>query len=356
MALTTAQYKQIADTVNTIVKPFNYQVAPLKPAGGSPRASGYAREYRLQLINKQNDTSDSLVSNIVGLFRKIGGDIKDIKFNQLSPNSSKFPSLEFKTGGVKIDLVIARGANKGENFEKATVTNMAQAFGRSGKKDPEMLRLIRQLNDANSDFAKVDIANVKQRTGSTKKKGVAIERLGEIIGDIVLTDRSNKQWFVSLKDINGYTFSSYSGAASLFNNAGDLQPNSEGASFLEAFGADLNQVQAGFDMRNNIKTVRKELPVKKANQAALASIFERAWGMNYFYVKKESLGWKVFWLDRKKLNTLTRNIIVENIRYPNEKSKQITIECAAGANKYLVEIRNSKAGEYPNDIKIKVRK
>jgi hypothetical protein len=356
MAITTDQYKQIGAVVNTVVKPFNYQVAPLKPAGGSPRASGYAREYRLQLINTQNDTSDILIKNIVSVFKKLGGDIKDIKFNQLSPNSSKFPSLEFKTNGVKVDLVIARGANKGENFEKATVTNMARAFGRSGNKDPEMIKLIKQLNEANKDFAKVEIANVRQRTGSTKKEGVAIERLGEIIGDIVLTDRSNKQWFVSLKDINGYTFSSYSGAASLFNSAGDLQPESEGARFLEAFGADLNQVQVGFDTRNGIKAVRKQLPVKKADRTALASIFERAWGMNYFYVKKESSGWKVFWLDRKKLNTLTQNITVESVRYPNEKSKQISIECSAGVNKYLVEIRNSKAGEYPNDIKIKVRK
>jgi hypothetical protein len=356
MAISTDQYKQIGASVNAALKPFNYQVAPLKPAGGSPRASGYAREYRLQLINTQNDTSDTLIKNIVSVFKKIKGDLTDIKFNQLSPNSSKFPSLEFKTAGVKIDLVIARGANKGENFEKATVTNMAAAFGRSNNKDPEMIKLVKQLNEANKDFARVEIANVKQRTGSTKKEGVPIERLGAVIGDIVLTDRSNKQWFVSLKDINGYTFSSYSGAASLFNSVGDLQPNSEGAKFLEAFGVDLNQVQNGFDTRNGVKAVRKPLPIKKLDRAALNSIFERAWGMNYFYVKKENNGWKVFWLDKKKLNSLTQNINVENIRYPNDRSKQITIECASGTNKYLVEMRNSKAGEYPNDIKIKVRK
>jgi len=356
MAITTDQYRQIGIAVNTVLKPFNYQIAPLKPTGGSPRASGYAREYRLQLINTQNDTSDNLIKNIVGVFKKIKGDITEVKLNQLSPNSSKFPSLEFKTSGVKIDLVIARGANKGENFEKATVTNMATAFGRTNNKDPEMIKLVKQLNEAYKDFAKVEITNVKQRTGSTKKEGVPIERLGAIIGDIVLTDKSNKQWFVSLKDINGYTFSSYSGAASLFNSAGDLQPDSEGAQFLEAFGVDLNQVQSGFDVRNSVKAVRKQLLVKKVNPTALASIFERAWGMNYFYVKKEANGWKVFWLDRKKLDALTRNITVENVRYPNEKSKQITIECSTGTNKYLVEMRNSKAGEYPNDIKIKIRK
>ena len=356
MATTTDQYKQIGSVINRVVAPYNYHVAPKLPAGGKPRAGGYAREFRLQLVNSQKDTSDDLIKNVVGLFKKIKGDITDVKYNPISPNSSKFPSVEFKVNKQRIDVVIARGANKGENFEKATVGNMAKAFGRGGSKDPEFIKLIKMMNEANKDFAKVEIADVKQRTGATKKEGVPIANLGAIIGDIVLTDTTGKKWFVSLKDVNGYTFSSYSGAASLFNNEGDLQPNSDGAWFLEAFGADLNQVQAGFDSRNDIKAVRKQLPVKPSNTSDLKDIFERAWGMNYFYVKKESTGWKVFWLDRKKLDSFVRNIQVTAIRYPNEKSKQITIECQAGTNKYLVEVRNSKAGEYPNDIKIKVRK
>lgn len=356
MATSTDQYKQIAAAINNVVGPYNYHVAPKLPAGGSPRAGGYAREFRLQLINTQRDTSDELIKNVVKIFKNVKGDIKDVKFNSLSPNSSKFPSVEFVTNKLKIDIVIARGANKGENFEKATVGNMAKAFGRNSNKDPEMVKLIQLLNESNKEFAKVEIADVKQRTGATKKEGVPIEQLGAIIGDIVLTDRSNRKWFVSLKDVNGFTFSSYSGAASLFNSEGDIQPNSEGAKFVEAFGADLNQIQSGFDQRNNKTVVRKALPVKTANTSELKKIFERAWGMNYFYVKKESMGWKVFWLDRKKLDSFVNNINVTAIRYPTEKSKQITMECAAGPNKYLVEVRNSKAGEYPNDIKIKVRK
>lgn len=356
MATTTDQYKQIGSVINNIVAPYNYQIAPKLPAGGKPRVGGYAREFRLQLINSQKDTSEELIKNIVSLFKKTKGDITDIKFNSLSPNSSKFPSIEFKTNKEKIDVVIARGANKGENFEKATVGNMAKAFGRSGSKDPEFIKLIKLMNESNKDFARVEIADVKQRTGATKKEGVPIANLGAIIGDIVLTDTTGKKWFVSLKDINGYTFSSYSGAASLFNSEGDIQPNSEGAKFVEAFGADLNQIQSGFDQRNKKTAIRKALPVKSASISNLKNIFERAWGMNYFYVKKESMGWKVFWLDRKKLDSFVNNISVTAIRYPNEKSKQITFECAAGTNKYLVEVRNSKAGEYPNDIKIKVRK
>lgn len=357
MAITTDHYKQIASVLNNILRPYNYQVAPKQPAGGKPRAGGYSREYRLQLINTQKDTSDKLVNEGVKLIKSIKGDVSSVKFNKISPNSSKFPSIEFVTNKEKIDLVIARGANKGENFEKATVTNLTQFFARkSGSSSNDMVELISLMNEANREFAKVDIANVRQRTGSTKKEGVPVERLGSIIGDIVLTDRSGKQWFISLKDVNGYTFSSYSGAATLFDKDGTLQPDSEGATFLKAFGADLNLVQKGFDERNNVKAVRKPIPKTNPDKTALKMIFARAWGMNYFYAKKEPNGWTVFWINAKKLNDLTNNIEVYEVRYPDEKSKQISVLCGNGNKKYIVEMRNSKAGEYPNDIKIKIRK
>lgn len=353
-ALSVADYKTLGIQLNEILKKYNYQVAPKLPAGGKPRAGGYDREFRLQFINTQKDTSDSAIAGIPGDLKKVK-EFKTIKTNSLSPNSSKFPSIEFSLFDNKIDLVIARGANKGENFEKATVTNLASAFKLSKNASKDMKELIEELN-SNKAFAKVDIVSVKQRTGSTKKEGVPIEKLGAIIGDIVLTDSTGKEWFISLKDVNGYTFSSYSGAASLFND-GDLVPDSPGAKFLNSFGVDLNQVQAGFDLRNNVKKVRKKLPVSRPDTGELKAIFERAWGMNYFYVKKETSGWKTFWLDRTKLDKLTKGIVIDAIRYPTLQSKQITIECHSQAgDKYLVELRNSKAGEYPNDTKIKIRK
>jgi hypothetical protein len=160
---------------------------------------------------------------------------------------------------------------------------------------------------------------------------------------------------ISLKDINGDTFSSYSGAASLFNSEGDLMPLSPGAKFLNSFGVDLNQMQAGFDLRNNKKKLRTKIRIEKADPSEIKKIFERAWGMNYFYVRKLTNGWKVFWMDRKKLDNLTKNIIVTDVRYPTVKSKQITIYCGNKYQNYVIELRNSSAGEYPNDTKFKVK-
>ena len=123
----------------------------------------------------------------------------------------------------------------------------------------------------------------------------------------------------------------------------------------KAFGVDLNLVQQGFDERRGYKGLRDSIPVKPFNNRNLIPIFERAWGMNYFYVKKERMGWQVFWIDRKKLKQLTNGLRVTQIRYPSVKSKQISILLENKYKKYIVEVRNSKAGEYPNDTKFRVR-
>ena len=210
------------------------------------------------------------------------------------------------------------------------------------------------MSEANKDFASAEIVSVTQRIGATKKENVPIEDLGKIIGDIVLRDATNNSWYISLKNINGNTFSAYSGAATIFDKVGTLQPDSPGAAFLRSFGVDLNLLQSGFDERNKIETKRPYYKVVQPNRGELKSIFERAWGMNYFYVRKQLDGWKVFWLDRNKLNNLASSVRVTGVKYPNKNSKQISIYAESNGQKYLIEIRNSKSGEYPNDIKFKV--
>lgn len=345
-------YAKIGTALNAIGKDVNYQVAPAMIKGKPGKNVKAMREYRMQLVDKKNDTSQSLISHLKS---ELGSSdsVSRLQFNPVSPNSSKFPSYSFEVEGKMIDVVIARGANKGENFEVQTVKNLGDYF--HTRNDKDFARLVQQMNEANPEFASVEITKVKQRTGSTKKEGVAIEKLGAIIGDIVLTDSTGHEWFISLKDVNGNTFSSYSGASSLFDvSSGALMFNSEGAKFLKSFGVDLNKVQEGFDERRGYKGFRTKFPTPKANQAELKKIFERAWGMNYFYVRRQPSGWKVFWLDRKKLDSLTNAIKVTSIKYPNKGSKQISIFAEANGQKYLIEIRNSKAGEYPNDIKFKV--
>jgi hypothetical protein len=346
-------FLKIGQNLNSMVKTKNYQVAPAYPKGKPGSNDKRYREYRLQLVNKEQDTSKALIDHL-GNQLKRDPELKTIKFNDISPNSSKFPSYSFTFDGQMYDVIVARGANSGEKFETRTVQNLDSYF--KIRQDSEMANVIQQMNESHAPFAGVEITSVKQRTGSTKKEGVAIEKLGAIIGDIVLNDNRGNEWFISLKDVNGNTFSSYSGAASLFDRDGTLQPNSAGADFLNSFGVDLNKVQSGFDERGNINKFRKTIPVSKPNAQEIEKIFNRAWGMNYFYVRRMVNSWKVFWLDKQKLDKLCRGIKIDDIRYPNKKSKQITILCSNSVEDYVIEIRNSKAQEYPNDTKFKVKK
>lgn len=348
----TQFYEQFGQDINALVRTKNFEIAPRYPKGQPGKNIKLMREFRLQLVNKNTDTTNDLIPYLREQLRTTTG-IENVAYNDISPNSSKFPSFSFIVDGYSIDLVIARGANAGEKFELKTVNNLKEYF--NTRQDAEFGKLVKQMNEAYPPFADAEIVKVKQRTGATKKEGVPIEQLGAIIGDIILTDATGHPWFISLKDINGYTFSSYSGAASLFNAEGDLQPNSPGAEFLEAFGVDLNKVQAGFDERKGYKGRRNAITVKPFRSQNLIPIFERAWGMNYMYVKKERTGWQVFWIDRAKLSQLTDNIRVTQIKYPSKASKQITIFAENKYKRYTIEIRNSKAGEYPNDTKFKVR-
>lgn len=342
-------FQKIGSYLNEKCEPYNFKVAESFPLGKNAKVSSNTREFRIQLINKNSDTSNQMKVQLPKILQQ-NENIKDIQFNQLSENSSKYSSVSFTFDDKKFDVIIAKGANKGETFEQNTVKNLQSALHISSGQYGELLKLLVQ---ANPEFAKNELVSVKQRTGSTKKENVPIEKLGAVIGDIVIKDSSSKEWFISLKDINGDTFSSYSGAASLFNADGKLQSSSEGAKFLWSFGVDLNQVQSAFDVRNK-KTDARDPIKNQFNKANLVNIFKRAWGMNYFYVRRLSSGWKVFWLDSKKLNFLTSNITVNDIKYPTAQSKQITISCSNQYAKYKIEVRNSKGGEYPNDIKFKV--
>lgn len=343
-------YKEIADLLNKIGKTKNYQVAPTLPIGkvGKDKTT---REFRLQFIVKTVDTSESFITHLKAGLR--GNKIFDAKYNTISPNSSKYPSYTFTYKGVIVDAVIARGANKGENFETQTVENLNKFF--MGASEQSFAKLVRQMEEEYPPFADTEIVKVNQRKGSTKKTGIPLEDLNAIIGDIVLTDSTGKKWYISLKDVSGGTVSAWPGGGSIFNSKGDLVEDSEGSEFLRTFGVDLNKVQSGFDIRNNIDpSTRKTLKTPGANTAQIEKIFERVWGLNYFYVRKKSGGWKVFWLDRAKLNELSRNIKVTRIDYPGATSKSTRIFCENTNQKYLIEIRNSKGGEYPNDIKFRV--
>lgn len=252
------------------------------------------------------------------------------------------------------------GGNRGHEFEVKTINELYQYLNDSSlKKSPafsHIKSLLNMMKRANPRFRPEDIVEVDFRTGTTVKTGVRISDLGEIIGDCVMKDITGKYWYISLKNIDGNTFSTFPGISTLFS--GDtIQPSSAGAEFLRTFGVDLNILQSKFDeLTNNKHRKRRSYKVEDSKPIKTKRLLEFAWGQNYFYVRQKSgNSWKVFWLSGSMLNNLTSSIKVEDIRYPHKNSKQITILCGNSHMQYIIEVRNTSGGIYPNKALFKVR-
>jgi hypothetical protein len=139
MTKTNEAFQKIADNLNSMIKSKNYQVAPTYPKGTTGSNDKRYREYRLQLINKEKDISVAVIEHLGNQLKK-DSNIKLLKFNDISPNSSKFPSYSFTFNDQMYDIIIARGANSGEKFEIRTVKNLDQFF--KIRQDSEMSSLI----------------------------------------------------------------------------------------------------------------------------------------------------------------------------------------------------------------------
>lgn len=344
--------QHVSSFLNSVSVPLEYHVNPKKLLGTPGKNRKDMREFRLHPIDKHKkvDIKDRLCYSL-----KQSDGILDLAFNHVSPNSSKFSSYSFKMHDVHVDAVIASGANRGELFEKTVIRELNEAL--EGTVNVRIKRLIDDLERENSEFLWNNIHDIRERKGNTRKDGIPVEKLGEIIADIIMLDRNNRSWYLSLKDWNGEAFSSYNGASSLFDSNGTLVEDSLGANFLKSFGVDLNQVQKGFDDRNGISSIRNYINNDFFHRENVKKIFTRAWGLNYFYVRRKiNDTWKVFWLDRKKLDELIGGLKITEVIYPSANNKSILIKCSNENASYKIEIRNCHGGEYPCDTKFRIVK
>ena len=75
MALNNQDYKRIGEILNVNLLKYNYQVTPTYPSGKFGKNIRSQREYRLQLINKINDTSSELIKNLSSILNNIFKDL-----------------------------------------------------------------------------------------------------------------------------------------------------------------------------------------------------------------------------------------------------------------------------------------
>lgn len=336
---------EVASALNGAVQPFGYFLHPNTPAGKLDKKSGHIL-YKMYPVEEEQQPPP-----MYGILSDLGA--SDIKYLDKAEPVSKFPGYQFSLYD-SLHSVVFCNYSRGEWFERGMFGALTD--GLDNNPCGELQDLVRSWEAANPAFKWERIQSFSKGKSNGRKGTLTHEEIGVVLSDYTLHE-SDRSWGVSLKENTGKTFSSHYGASSLFDADGTLCPNSKGAAFLLSFGVDLNQVQAGFDLRNGITKPRPNLYTPSITDSAiLKPIFKRAWGVNYFYTRKKPFGWNTFWMDEAKQEELSAGIIVHRIRYPDETNKSILIEAGNQKKRYIIEMRNSAKGEYPNDIKFKVKR
>ncbi len=335
---------EVASALNDAVQPFGYFLHPKTPAGKLDKKSGYTL-YKMYPVDEEKQPP-----TLQGVLNDLGA--SNITYQANLKPVSKFPGYSFSLH-ESLHSVVFCDYSRGEWFERGLYGALSASF--RGNPCGEFNDLVASWEAANPAFKWESIKSFSKGKSNGRKGTLTYEQIGQVLSDYTL--HGDRNWGVSLKENTGKTFSSHYGASSLFDEDGTLNPNSKGAAFLISFGVDLNRVQAGFDLRNGITTRRSLIKTPSTTDSAIIKpILKRAWGVNYFYTRKKPFGWNTFWVDEEKQEELSSGVIVHGVRYPDEDNKSILIEAGNQKKRYVIEMRNSAKGEYPNDIKFKVKR
>lgn len=308
-------------------------------------------------------------------FRDLGMEIVD----EVNPGGSKSASSKFKTyilsdGVHEYRIVIASAGNLGQRFEKEIVDELAQLVDLGTSSD----RVLNLLAEMGIDPKKVVSA---EQTGGGKQVrrslNTCLADVGEMIADITIITSDNQTHYISLKNERGKTFSN-SGYSDGFAYQGNLivpVPSKKVHldEFIEALGLDKQAIADGLNsyvaQKKAVKSQVYEefekgtLSEERSAEEKVRDFLTCGLGFGYWYAResrKSPSGWTVYDLRTKEqAQSFFENIRSIILRYPG-KSKQATaiievIDGSGAERTYRVEIRNTRGGIVPNEIKISMR-
>lgn len=325
-------------------------------------------------IKPKNNKADDLptIDDILDLVKKNAKkfSLEKIKLHKSSPNSGKFQSIGFEKNGKLYDLVLAQGSNKGEDFEKELYDNVIKYLESSEldiDQSDEVEGFFDALKKADDKFKISNVVEFKKRSGSTKRnKDVDLDATGEIIGDYIIEMKSPKKtMYISLKNPKGATFANL-GVGGLFDKELDYSKTKEEYKILSDGGIDFDILSKGLKAYRDKTTFEQveDVPYKLIKKGTrLYKMLEKAWGKNYYYVKKKNSKKFIAFLvdDDSVSNTLLKSLKITKITYPyyesdGRKSKQFSMILENDKLKYKMEIRNTSGGIMPNQINVSLLK
>jgi hypothetical protein len=282
------------------------------------------------------------------------------------PNpSSKFNMFEFNTDEGLVQIILSGGANIGEKYEQDFVGRLKSVAGSdiSDIEDNDIKKLYQTIGIDPSTLKPEDITF----TGAIDtKRSLSFEgpqNIGAKIADIIIKPDT----FISLKNISGGTF--YNGGTVPFivekNGKAVYEPSKFEtkpmmAAIFKAFQIDPKKVAQGINeySAGSGKIPNSFTPVS-GDTKALRNLIASGYGYGYWYVREKKNDIFIYDIGTSKdAYNLVGDIKDISIKYPNTETKTLTLKLVAdspilGTVNYLIEIRNTKGGLLPLDLKMK---
>lgn len=322
--------------------------------GSKYKATNY---YQIRIKPVVKDTPLGAILETV----KANLNFTDVLINKRSVNSGKYSSVSFSHADKQFDIVVARGANKGESFEKELLEKMQATLVE--QIDPLAALAFEALREVDPEIQIENISSIIPRTGKTNRSSSNITpaEAGAIIADMVINTKCGNKKFISVKNSSGATVANF-GISKAFND--DLTVNDmseEYAGWLAPFELDLNKITEGLlAARDKVdvsfattEKMCKEIPV----DSPVYKIMERMWGSDYIYLREQNKGFKALNITKQYIDEcMLKNLVITEIAYPYKDRKQISVYLESTTSKFKIEVRNTSGGLKPMQINMKVMK
>lgn len=316
-----------------------------------------------RLGNLDKITNDQFLQIIKDVFKN--PPIKIYKPKEGPNPSSKFNMFEFTTKDGQVQIILSGGANVGEKYEQDFVGRLKSNAGSNINDitDPDIKKLFTTLKINPAKLSPDDI----YFTGATDtKRSLSFEgpqNIGPKIADVVI----KPNYYISLKNISGGTF--YNGGTIPFivekNNKVVYDPSKFDvkpmiASIFKAFQIDPKKVAQGInEYINGSGKIPNSFISISGDTKALRNLIASGYGYGYWYVREKKNDIFIYNIGTAKdAYNLVGDIKDISIKYPNTETKTLTLKLTAdspilGTVNYLIEIRNTKGGLLPLELKMK---
>ena len=184
-----------------------------------------------------------------------------------------------------------------------------------------------------------------------------------VIADVCLRTSNNEVLLISIKDHNGYTFANL-GTAGLLLDDYSVNTAHRYAALIDSIGLDSAKIQAGLALyENDIELLVDDsicnLQEPISVNSPLYNIVQHGWGSNYIYAKRTgatSSDWRVVHITSEFVDSvLIKSLMLTKISYPSSHRKHIELQFENAVVNYTLQIRNSKGGIIPKEMKISVK-